>query len=467
MSSFAAEFPISPTATVQDVARLACQWITGSPHSGFDEGDLNAFPNNGEQSVTRGGETVVLAHATIADGEIGGLRYDRQEENMAWTTTIVSLKSGSAHLLRMQVVCEALTSLARLPPPKKPYFIKQALAELGGGNDGEIPVTDKPFRLSPGEEGIAAAMILGTAQNSLPIVYVSMGFDNKHLVDPAELATFVGGLAHVVVEPSRAFSSKLRSLTKSRNAFGGTISVYWPDSDRRKSYYADGDIREARALAILIAKDIRVALSHLRHQSNCTWLYLKEAVAKSRVEQLKAAGSTELDRYVEAFDADIEAKEQVIAERDEAIRRLNAEVRRLSNQDAGEGGLIRLGQEQDLYEHEVKDIIVDALRDALDRVAHPEGRRRDVLEDLLRANTSSGKAAAMAEEIKELLRDYRSMDAKTRSALTRLGFDLIEDGRHWKMVFHDDQRYAITFAKTGSDHRGGLNMVRDINNKVF
>lgn len=450
------------------MARLACQWITGSPHSAFDEGDLSCFPTDGEQSVAAGTEHVILAHSTAADGEIGGVRYERSEDSIAWTTTIVSLRSGPQHLLRMEVVCEALTTLARLPPPKKPYFIKQALAELGGGDDGQIPVTDKPFRLSSGEEAVAASLILGTANNSLPIVYISAGFNDTHLVDPDELARFVGGLAHVVVEPSRSFSYAVKRLTTSRNVFGGTIGVYWPNSERRSSYFSDGGIREGRALAIDIAKDIRIALSNRRQRSNCTWAHLKEVLAKSQYEQLKAEGSTEVDKYVAAFDADIAAKLQVIQDRDQEIARLSLELRRLNSiEQVAEGGLIKLGEEQDLFENEVKDIIVAALQDALDRVAHPNSRRQHVLKDLVKANPSSRKAEIISEEIKALLRDYRSMDAKTRSALARYGFDLSEDGKHWKAVFQGDPRYTFTFPKTGGDYRGGLNMVRDINNALF
>ncbi|MFT3718644.1 hypothetical protein [Pseudorhodoferax sp.] len=467
MASFAAEFPIDPQRSTHDVIRLACQWITGSPHSAFEHDALIGLPHSGEQSVSVGAEQVTLAHSPTLDGEVGGLRYERSEESLAWTTTIVSLKSSGKHILRMEVVCEALSTLARLPPPKKPYFIKQALSELGGGNDGEIPVTDQPFRLSAGEESAAAKLILGTAHNSLPIVYVSAGFGDQYLVDPAELARFVGGLAHVIVEPNRAFSHIVKRLTRSRNVFGGAIGVYWPNSEKRISYFGEESARAGKALAIKIAKDIRVALSNRRQRSNCTWAHLKEAVAKSRYEQLKADGSTELNQYVSAFDDEIAAKQQVVIERDQEIARLNSEIRRLSSiEQAAQGGLIELGEEQDLYQGEVRDIIISALQDAVGRVVK-NSRREHVLSDLLNTNVPGGRAEAMSEEIKALLRDYRSMDAKTRTALTRLGFELSEDGKHWKAIFQGDSRYTFSFPKTGGDYRGGLNTVRDINNALF
>lgn len=468
MANFTAEFPIDPKWSVADVARLACRWITGSPHTAFARDALDKYPHNGELTFRANMEQVVLAHSTTASGEIGGLRYERTEDGLAWTTVIVSLKTDEQHLLRIEVVCEALATQVRLPPPKKPYFIKQALTELGGGNDGDIPVTDRPFKLSAGEESVAASLILGTARNSLPIVYVSAGFESHHLVDPEELARYVGGLAHVVVEPSRSFSYEVKRLTKSRNVYGGTVGVYWPNSERRKSYFAEEGERAPRALAVDIAKDVRMALSNRRHSSNCTWAHLKEAVAKNTYEQLKLAGSNEVEKFISAFDDEIAAKEQVIKEREHENDRLKAELRRLrSLEQNSEAGLVKRGHELDLYESEVRDIILSALKDASDRVAQPGSRRDHVLRDLLAANELGGQAEKMREELKVLLREYRSMDGRTKSALTRLGFDLSDDGKHWKTVFQGDARYTFIFPKTGSDFRGGLNLVSDINNKLF
>ncbi len=468
-SSFAAEFPITPTRTVHEVMKVACKWISGSPHTVFKSDALQGPPpTNGEKTLVAGPETITLAHSTTPDGEIGGIKYERSEESLAWTTSIVSLRSGDKHFLRMEVVCEALTTLVSLPPPKKPYFIKQALEELGGGSDGEIPVVSRPIPLSAGDEPIAASLILGTANNALPIVYVSAGVDDEHLVDPAELARFVAGLAHVIVEPSRSFSYRLKRLTKSRNAFGGTVGVYWPNSDRRNTYFPENRKQIGRALALQIAKDIRVALANRRQRSNCTWTNLRETLAKSSYEQLKAQGSTELAEYISAFDKDIELKQRGIDEREQEIARLASENRRLSHlADSATQGLIHLGEEHDLHNGEIRDIIIAALKDAEQRIAQPGSRRAHVIHDLLQANQPSGRADEIGNELKELLREYRSMDAKIRSAMTRLGFDLSDDGKHWKAVYQGDHRYTFSFPKTGGDHRGGLNMVRDIKSTLF
>ncbi|MBL8465068.1 MAG: hypothetical protein JNL37_09490 [Thauera sp.] len=467
MANFSTEFPIDTKNSVEDVVRLACKWVTGSPHTRIPSTAFDELPLDLEQRYSNGPEEVTTAIAKNADYDIGGLRHVRTENGLEWVTSIVSLKTPERHMLSLQVSCEALSTAVRLPPPKKPYFIRQALTELGGGMDGEIPVTDKPFRLGEDEAGIAAALMMGVANNKLPIVYVSAGFDGTHLINPDELAKFVSGMAHVVVEPSRIFSFKVKTLTNSGNVFGGTIGVYWPESNARNAYFIDDETPNPRAIQIEIAKDIRLALSNRRTRTNCTWAHLKESISRKRYDLLKSQGSTALQEYIEAFDADQAAKDVKLADAEQEISRLNAELRRVtSSSQSSNRGLVNAGKEQDLYEHEIADIIVEALREAL-RAARENSRRHHVLTDLLAANKSSDTRQKLEEEIKSLFKTYRDMDARTRSTLARMGFELSEDGKHYKAVFQGDGRYTFTLPKTSSDHRAGRNTASDINNVLF
>lgn len=120
MANFSTEFPIAPKNTVEAVVRLACEWITGSPHTKIQESDLQDLPINSERTVTVGDEQVSLAHAHAKDFEIGGMRYIRTEDGLQWTTSIVTLKTADKQLLSLQVICEAMNTAARLPPPKSP-----------------------------------------------------------------------------------------------------------------------------------------------------------------------------------------------------------------------------------------------------------------------------------------------------------------------------------------------------------
>lgn len=468
MITFSTEFPIDNKNSVADVLLLACKWITGSRYSKVPNGALDAIPTDTEVQKTFDDDVVTIGAANSDGFSIGGVRYTRiEEKGLEWTTSIVTAKTQHLHLISVQLSCDALTTTARLPAPKKPDFIRQVISKLKGGMDGSIPVADKPFFLEEGEIEIAARLISGQADNLLPIIYISANYDGTYIIDPLLLAKTVSGMAHVFVEPSRAFSVKLMGISASRNPYGGTIGVYWPESNARKSYYLDekhgtGDIIQAD-----IFNDIRIALSNRRQRTDCNWLHLKEIIARCKYEKLKAAGSTELNEYVEMFNSDMEAKDARLTEAEQEISRITAELRKYnSTNHSSFDGLIAAGEEQDLYRGEIRDIVIQSLQDALNN-SHSDSRRQHVIRDLLLRNKVVGQAVAFEEKIKSIFKAGIDMDSKTRNALAGLGFDISEDGKHFKAIFQGDGRYTFAISKTSSDSRAGKNLTSDINNKLF
>ncbi|QZS45181.1 hypothetical protein K2F51_06335 [Streptococcus mutans OMZ175] len=59
------------------------------------------------------------------------------------------------------------------------------------------------------------------------------------------------------------------------------------------------------------------------------------------------------------------------------------------------------------------------------------------------------------------------MSKKLRQELQKLGFKITDDGKHYKLVYYEDNRYTFTIAKTPSDSRAGKNNVSIISKKVF
>lgn len=467
MITFSTEFPLDPKNKPADVLRLACEWLSGSPHTSLPDEAFESLPVDDSREVRAGHESATLGAVAIGDQEMAGLQYRRLENELEWVTTIVARKDSAETLFSLQVSCEALGTAVRLPAPKKPYFIKQALSILGGGSDGEIPVGDKPFLLGEGDTHIAEALIKGEAKNRLPIVYVSVDFKDQLAVVPTDLAAFVAGLAHVVVEPSRAFSAALRQLVDGRNVYGGTLGVYWPQSSARRSYYLDRFARDARAMQRAISDDLRVALANRRLVSGCTWSHLQEHLSRLRIDRLRSTGSASVDDYVSAFDAEIRAKDQRLSDADAEIKRLNSDLRRISaTAGSSSAGLLKLGKEHDLWPNEIRDLIVAVLHDAT-RNLKDGSRRQHVVQDLLEANPQGAAADSMDADVKAALRTYRSMDAKVRAALGSLGFSITEDGKHYKATFRGDSRYMFTLPKTSSDHRAGKNAASEITSTLF
>jgi molecular chaperone GrpE (heat shock protein) len=174
-----------------------------------------------------------------------------------------------------------------------------------------------------------------------------------------------------------------------------------------------------------------------------------------------------LNEYIDAFETEIKAKNAQLNDAETEIARLAAEVRRYETQvSASKSFTLRAGAERDLYSGETQEIIRDAIEDASERVHH-DSRRLHVLKAMLKSLPASGAGRANREKIKDLLRGYRTMDAKVRKGLEGMGFSIEDDGKHYKLIFQGDDRYTYALSKSGSDHRGGLNAASDISKLIF
>ena len=87
----------------------------------------------------------------------------------------------------------------------------------------------------------------------------------------------------------------------------------------------------------------------------------------------------------------------------------------------------------------------------------PKSRRADVVTDIIQNNDYQKLSESKAAEVKRLLKDYNGMSARLRQAMKDLGFEITEEGKHYKLTYYGDDRYQATFAKTPSDFRSGKN----------
>ena len=130
--------------------------------------------------------------------------------------------------------------------------------------------------------------------------------------------------------------------------------------------------------------------------------------------------------------------------------------------------LLQYGKEIDLYENEILSFIRQSLDYSLKNQVHEHSRYQHILTDLLEANPMEKDWRNTKEaELHKIMRTYSRMDSPTRQALMNLGFQISEDGTHFKLIFENDKRYTFTTSKTSSDNRGGRNFARDVANLLF
>lgn len=467
MIVWATEFPLSSGTTADALFTLMERWLRKSPHLPFASVAFPPIPEGETAAFEHDGHSVRLTRVTTGGKWWAACQHTWVEDSKReWTTQVVAHGSDGVVAVGVRLDCNLLAVGASLPTPRKPYIMKLLLSAIGGGADSWLTVDDEPTLLSEDQVDDAAAVIEGTTSVKLPVVYVSALSNHRPLVDPQQLAEWLAGMAHVVVEPSRHFSFAVARSAHRQNPYAGAIAVLWPRAAERQSRILPRDFETSDDMAVECAARVRAALASVRPTPQLTWTFTQELVARRRIDALRKAGSTAIDDYVAGFDVELAAKEARLADAEREIGRLHAEVRRLEAGSGLGGGLRTCGNEPEYYPGEIQDAILYALSLAIGTL-EDNGRRWHIIQDVLATTSRSGNDDDIEEKIKRCFASSGDLSSAARRTLEDLGFEIKDDGRHFKALYQGDGRYAFTIAKTSSDHRAGRNLASQINRTLF
>jgi hypothetical protein len=273
-------------------------------------------------------------------------------------------------------------------------------------------------------------------------------------------------MAHVIVEPSRHYSFALARASNNQNAYDGSVGIYWPAGNVRTVFSLDR-YKTPSHLSTAVANMVRRSLVNCRSTSACSWDFLQEHISQNKLEELRSTGSKKLDDYVEAFDAEIKAKDDRIENLRQENGRLCAEIQRLEAvAETKQNSVLSFGQEQPLYAGEFQDALLKILKAGKGQVVSG-GRYEDIVESILSATHPVNKGTEIQAEIKRILSGSKNIGRGETRELEQLGFIVNDQGKHLNITFHGDPRYSFTTAKTGSDGRGLKNFLSDVNKKLF
>jgi hypothetical protein len=469
--SLKTQFPINERTEPEQLLEAIRVWIAGSPHYTLapvmkaqttlsDEGRHEAL---GERLLT----TSIIQHGKHF---CGAQLEKRDNEGRTWLTEVTGCRRDDAFWVSVLLHVDSELPVERLDQGRRPHILKTIMTNIGGGLDGALQVSDAPHYLGEGDIELAARLIAGEAACNMPIVFISMTATGRLHVDPKQLAQWLSGMAHVVVEPSRQFSVRLARATYNENAYGGAVAIYWPDGIGKWTFLPRLDDEEAaQVMQRSISRKVRQSLLSQRTLQDCTWSYVQELRSRQRVQELLESGTAKIEEFVNAFDSEH-------ASRQARIDELEAENRRLRHrrpdyaprieQDGSDRPLQLASGLEDLYQGERNAILMDLVHAALNSV-EKDTRRYEVLTDLAARNALDSEAGEITERIKVLLKGYSSMNGSLRSDLEALGFEINEEGKHHKLVFRGAERFHIVLSKTSSDRRAGKNAASLIKRLLF
>jgi hypothetical protein len=466
MLVYSTVFPVANSISLASFQEICRSWLILSPHYSWRDSDIGVDIPSEMETIDLDTTRLERGNLSFEDTKIGAMRHCNKDTQAEWITECVLSFRGTLPWLSIRLMCNNLRPGSPLPQSKKPYIAKMFIEKFKGASDGCLKVIDEPIALLDDDASLELMkkIISGDSENVLPAVYISCSHSSETYVDAASLARELSASCHVILEPSRDFSFRLRDATGGRNSYGGAVGIYWP---------AGGGVHERllpmafrpRELGAAVGDRIRRGLCEMRPISGTNWTAVTELIARKSVASVKRNSEANIDEFVRAFDEELAVAAQKLNEAEEEILRLGAENRRLVNLTSSGGGVLTAGNEVNLIKNEIREIVVDALSKEQKRV-HPEGRAAVVLSDLLEANPASNHRIDLKDRINQILSRCSRIDKKVLSSLERLGFRISEDGKHYKLVFGDDERCVFMLPKTPSDHRSTKNAVSQITSRL-
>lgn len=79
-----------------------------------------------------------------------------------------------------------------------------------------------------------------------------------------------------------------------------------------------------------------------------------------------------------------------------------------------------------------------------------------------RFNALRGEGKEVDETLKRVLSKGENVKERDLLELKAIGFDVVSDSNHYRLIYKGNDKYVITLHKTPSDARSGKNLVSDI-----
>lgn len=492
MLLFSTILDINKTLTKDAFIMLVLKWNKESIHANNVIPDINW---HGEHSIKYGSDSLWLAIEEHRKLDTIAIRYEKKEDDgSVWDTDYIMNFEQMKMAIRLDrsYTADALERDARYSTP---HFITLLIAGGYLKDDEGLPVKRSVTYIDEDNLQLITDVINEKKHYRLPVVYVSRTSEDKEPVDVDLLASRLKGIAHVFVQRSLRTNAKLRAECNDKNEYYGAIGIYYPTKavPYRRYLYQDTDANGR----ILFSKVLRSVIQFgnaQRIDTLYTWqgvdnALLRERLVRSNDERIAAEKARQLaeketaelnaslseeerrihtkavedakneaDKLLESFDADMQKLQQKVDELTRANEALQFENQGLRAKiDCREDiPILYMGDELEFYPGEVKDLILTTLSDALQTIT-PKSRRADVVTDIIQNNDYQKLSESKAAEVKRLLKDYNGMSARLRQAMKDLGFEITEEGKHYKLTYYGDDRYQATFAKTPSDFRSGKN----------
>lgn len=463
MQIYSAIFPVKESLSQDDLINLVIEWNQGSPHNKIS----NLNWDGKKRNIKFEDGNLSLAIEEIRTYNTTAIRFHQfDENNIIWNTDIVV--NFNTHIFSIKIDRETTAdTIGFIPQFKTPILVNMLLDRDFIGMDNDLEISAKEIPIKKDNYKVIENIICRNTVYSMPVIYVTKSW-GRYPLRVHTLAYRLRGVAHVLIEEDADVCKFLKDSCRGMNSHHGSIGIYYPGSSA--PYKIITPRRYEGQEETLIDRIVNMVCRYMNQQARdkmMTWEGVQNELLKLRyvsATEKKAKAENEVSEVYENFSDELEEKERTIEELNNRVMALQAENQglRAKYEQVSEIPLIYYGEEDELYEGEIKDHILETLQKQMQQVK--KGTRKEIiLQDILESNELTGALEEKRAEIKRILKGYTKVGDSLKRDLKAYGFIITKDGGHYKLTYKGDSRYLFTMASSGSDsQRGGENLIGDI-----
>lgn len=441
----------------------------------YKENIVQGVSWNGEKNIKFGTDKLSIEIIDYPEKDILAVRHEKiTSGEVVWDTDFVVNFAERKISIRLDRTFseDALEMNAAFSTP---HFISLLIEHGYLQDDQDLPVLRDPIVITDCNLETVQQVVRNKEYYELPVVYVSKDFANKDPLSISWLASRLKGASHVLVEESKEACKKCTEICGETAEEYGAVQIYYPSLGvNRKRFLFRSSTGN---MDVRLEKVIRHVIQYWNSQRMdilYTWQGVNSSVLSDNLqnqiqrlaeaESAKQSAEEEINLVYEEFDEDIKSlqkKVEELSKANEALQMENFGLRaKMNASDAMP--IIYQGDEEDFYPEEVKDMVLGVLAEALNNTEKGT-RLYDVLEDILENNPYQHLSDERKQRVKNLFKGYKTLTGAMKQELISLGFEISDDGRHYKITYQGDPRYMVTIGKTPSDNRAGSNNAGMIN----
>lgn len=463
MQIYSAIFPVKESLSQDDLINLVIEWNQGSPHNKIS----NLNWDGKKRNIKFEDGNLSLAIEEIRTYNTIAIRFHQfDENNIIWNTDIVV--NFNTHIFSIKIDRETTAdTIGFIPQFKTPILVNMLLDGDFIGMDNDLEISAKEIPIKKDNYKVIENIICRNTVYSMPVIYVTKSW-GRYPLRVHTLAYRLRGVAHVLIEEDADVCKFLKDSCRGMNSHHGSIGIYYPGSSAPYKIITPRRYEEQEET--LIDRIVNMVCRYMNQQARdkmMTWEGVQNELLKLRyvsATEKKAKAENEVSEVYENFSDELEEKERTIEELNNRVMALQAENQglRAKYEQVSEIPLIYYGEEDELYEGEIKDHILETLQKQMQQVK--KGTRKElILQDILESNELTGALEEKRAEIKRILKGYTKVGDSLKRDLKAYGFIITKDGGHYKLTYKGDSRYLFTMASSGSDsQRGGENLIGDI-----